>query len=83
MQRQHGAVRALDFLPNGKALLSADEEGLVVLWDAATGDTVWDWQLPGAVSGVAAAPDGRHFATANSNGTVYVVRLSLLPRFEL
>ena len=85
MQRRHrpsGAVRSVGFLPGGKALLSAGEDGQVILWSARTGETLWDWQLPGAVSAVAAAPDGRHIATANSNGTVYVLRVSRVPRLE-
>ncbi len=36
-----------------------------------------EWQLPGPVNGVAA--DGRHLATANGNGTVYILRLRSLP----
>jgi WD40 repeat protein len=82
MQRHRGAVRALVYLPGGKALASADEAGLVVLWDAVTGETLWDWQLPGAVSALAAAPDGRHLALGNSNTTVYILRLSGLPAFR-
>ena len=74
-------MRALDFLPSGKGLISAGVDGLVILWDAATGETIWDWQLPGAVNAVATAPDSRHLAMGNSNGTVYILRLSLIPRF--
>jgi WD40 repeat protein len=33
------------------------------------------WQLPGPVYGIAFAPDSRHLATANSNGTIYLFRL--------
>jgi ECF sigma factor len=33
-------------------------------------------KLPGYVHGVAFAPDGRHLATVNGNGTVYVLRLA-------
>jgi WD40 repeat protein len=81
LRRHQGAVRSLAFLPSGRVLVSAGEDGQVILWEATTGAVIWDWQLPGAVSGVAAALDGKHLATANSNGTVYVLRLSLIPRF--
>jgi WD40 repeat protein len=50
----------------------------LVVWDVATGEKVKDVALPGWVRRVALAPDGRHLATANGNGTVYVFRLSLL-----
>jgi hypothetical protein len=34
-----------------------------------------EWQLPGGVAAVCFAPDGRHLAAANANGTVYILRL--------
>jgi WD40 repeat protein len=43
------------------------------------GDHVGQWQLPGLVRGLALAPDGRHLATVNYNGTVYVLRLPAPP----
>ncbi len=33
------------------------------------------WRLPGPVYGLAVARDGKHLATANCNGTAYVLRL--------
>jgi hypothetical protein len=33
--------------------------------------------LPFIVNGLAASADGKHLATANSNGTVYILRLPL------
>ena len=33
-------------------------------------------QLPGPAQKVVFAPDGRHIATANANGTVYILRLA-------
>jgi hypothetical protein len=38
-----------------------------------------DVRFPGPVWDVEPAPDGRHVAVANGNGTVYVCRLSFLP----
>jgi hypothetical protein len=35
-----------------------------------------EWTLPGVVHDVAFAPDGRHLATANGNGSVYILRLA-------
>jgi hypothetical protein len=36
---------------------------------------VGEWRLPGPVYDLAFASDGRHIATANGNGTVYILRL--------
>jgi hypothetical protein len=36
---------------------------------------VWAWEAPGNLLEFAIAPDRRHAALANSNGTIYIVRL--------
>ena len=58
-----------------RALASAGCDGRIILWDVAAGARRHEWQLPGWVKGVAFAPDGRHLAAANGNGTVYILRL--------
>jgi WD40 repeat protein/serine/threonine protein kinase len=68
-------VRAVTFTPDGRLLASSDESGLVILWDAATQAKRHEWQLPGLVLALAFAHDRRHLATANGNGTVYILRL--------
>jgi WD40 repeat protein len=60
----------------GGTLATAGWEGRIILWDAATGQKRRDWQLPGIVGAIAFAPDGRHLAAVNANGTVYILRLS-------
>jgi ribonuclease J len=35
-----------------------------------------EWKLPGGVWRAAFAPDGRHLATVNRNGTLYILRLT-------
>jgi WD40 repeat protein/serine/threonine protein kinase len=73
---QPGFIRALAYTPNGRVLIAADESGQVVFWDASSGEKLRKWQFPGAVYGLAVAADGRSLATANANGTVYVLRLA-------
>jgi WD40 repeat protein/serine/threonine protein kinase len=68
------AVRSLAFAPDGQMLASADW-GRIILWDVASGAKRHEWQFPEPVEGVAFAADGRHLATANGNGTVYILRL--------
>jgi WD40 repeat protein len=69
-------VAWLEFVPDGKTLVSTDYQCGMVLWDVAAGDRRREWQFPGRVQAAAFAPDGRHLATANVNGTVYVLRLA-------
>jgi WD40 repeat protein len=56
-------------------LASAGHDGRIILWDVAKQAKVREWQMPGPVLAVGFAPDGRHLAAANGNGTVYVLRL--------
>jgi WD40 repeat protein len=71
-----GGVKQLAFAADGRRLLAASNDRLIV-WDIASGKTLDSLRLPGGVFGfdAAFAPDGRHIITANSNGTVYILRL--------
>jgi WD40 repeat protein len=64
------------FGPDGVTLASGSRTGQLVLWEFATGEKRREWQLPGWIYSVAFAADGRHLVTGNSNGTIYVFRLS-------
>jgi WD40 repeat protein len=76
LQRGHTRpVTSLAFVPDGEGLVSAGEDGQVILHGPRSGQPLHAWRFPGAVRNVAVAVDGRHLATANANGTVYVLRL--------
>jgi WD40 repeat protein len=70
-----GRVYSVAFSPDGKSLVSSGQDGRIILWDAAAGTKWREWQFPGFVPGVAFASDARHLATANGNGTIYILRL--------
>src|SRR5947208_3001167 len=65
---QHGgSVSAVVFSPDGKALLSGDQDGRILCWDAATGQERWRTEhRPDleTVNDLAFAPDGTRFAAA-------------------
>jgi hypothetical protein len=63
------------FAPNGRLLAQVIETGHVIVWNPAVGRREIEWHFPHDVRAVAFAPDSRHLATANSNGTVYILRL--------
>jgi WD40 repeat protein len=61
--------------PDGRIVVAL-ADGRVQIWDRKKRDKwMHEAVLPGPISALALAPDGRHVATANANGTVYVIRL--------
>jgi WD40 repeat protein/tRNA A-37 threonylcarbamoyl transferase component Bud32 len=73
-----GPIFALACSPDGRTVASAVQERLgsrVVLWDLFARQALAEWPFPGSVFSFAFAPDNRHLATGNGNGTIYVLRL--------
>jgi WD40 repeat protein len=69
-------VRSLAFAPDGATLASAGFDGRLILWDVARQAKLREWKLPGSILAVGFAPDARHLAMVNTNGTVYILRLA-------
>src|SRR5262249_2745925 len=65
--------------PGGNSVAAGWADGRVVVWGLPSGKKLHEWHLPGPVHGVPFASDGRHLATANGNGTIYVLRLAPPP----
>jgi WD40 repeat protein len=68
-------LESLSLSPDGRWLASVTTEGWVMVEEYDCGNKILKRKLNGAVHGVALAPDSRHLATANGNGTVYILRL--------
>jgi WD40 repeat protein len=68
---------AVAFLPGDNHIIySSTITGQLTLLDLTGRQPDRKWIFPGAISGLIAAPDGRHIITQNTNGTIYVLRLS-------
>jgi WD40 repeat protein len=66
-------VRRAAFSPNGERLVSADENGVVLVWDFNRRELIKSLTgHHGRINSVAYEPDGRHFATAGIDQTVIV-----------
>ena len=61
------------FTPDDKLLIVAHVLGIDI-HDWAAGRMVWQFRF-GRVTGLSRHPDGRHLATVNGNGTIYILRL--------
>jgi WD40 repeat protein len=72
-QGHTGLVTSLVFSPDGKRLVSADEDGVVKLWDTTTGQEALTLRgHPGVVQSVAFSPDARLLAAAGGDGTIAI-----------
>jgi hypothetical protein len=61
---------------DGHMLVTGSADGKVIVWEpAARKRKTAEWQVGGAVVAVSLAPDCRHVAATNANGTVYIFRL--------
>jgi WD40 repeat protein len=71
-----GVVTSVSFDGDGRRLVSTGRDGRVLVWDSTSGGRLHEWQLPGLVHHAVFAADGRHIATANGNGTAYLLRVA-------
>jgi WD40 repeat protein len=74
-----GMVHCMALSPDGKFLLSGDSERRIVLWDPDSGKKVREWQHRASFRQLLFAPDSRHLAMANDDGTIYILRLAPPP----
>jgi WD40 repeat protein len=72
IQLRHGAfVSSLTYTRDGKTLIAASGDGLIRLWDPATGKELRRLQgHTGAVLSLALAPDGKRLASGGADSTV-------------
>jgi WD40 repeat protein len=75
-------VHGLAFSPAEPIVATSSEEETVRLWDrtasAVPKQTIAPGLFCGGIRDVAFTPDGRYLATANANGTVYLLRVGAL-----
>jgi len=75
-----GDLSAVAVAPDGKTVVSAGVSGAICLWDTEARPAWRNFVLlfpPGhPVAGLAFSPDGRHLATGNPDGSVYILRLA-------
>ncbi len=64
----HGnTITALEFINNGKQLISSSTDGAMILWNFADGSQVKKFDHGGTAAALAARGDGKRFATAGQS----------------
>jgi WD40 repeat protein/serine/threonine protein kinase len=76
----NGNALCLAFSPDGRWMAFATDSWHVEVWEFVARRRHAAWKMPGLVAALAFAPDGRHLATANANGTAYIIRVPAAPR---
>jgi hypothetical protein len=76
--RKRVVPRAVAFVGADRIVTAGDDRQLTV-WDS-DGKIVTELPMSYLVNGLAVCQDGRHLATANGNGTVYILGLPLRGR---
>jgi WD40 repeat protein len=59
MKGHVGAVTAVAFTPDGKALLSGGNDKTVLSWDLASGKLLWKVTAKAAIANLTVSPDGK------------------------
>ena len=78
--RHGGLVRAVQFSPDGRKLLSASEDGIARLWDPETGHPVSEPMRHGArVTNAEFSPDGSQVVTFSSDKAVRIWEITQAP----
>jgi WD40 repeat protein len=77
--KHRGRVNGFAFAPDGQTIVTADTEHWVTVWDAGSGKSLREFQAGEDMVRIALAADGRHLATASTNGTVSIFRLAPPP----
>jgi len=72
---QSRPIAGLAYSPDGSRIASAAQDGEVLVLNTAGGSLAHHWQLGGPVRALSYAADGRHLATGNGNGSLYLFRL--------
>jgi WD40 repeat protein len=67
------ADTVLAFSPDGKSLASAGSEGIIKIWDANTGESLYEWKgHTGPISGILFSEDGTSLITSSLDKTTKI-----------
>jgi WD40 repeat protein len=68
----NGSVFHVVFLAGGNLIASSGAEGVLLIWEVATGKVLRQVRLPGHIAALAASPDGKTVAAGGGDATIRV-----------
>lgn len=68
-------INHLRFTPDGTKLVSVGHAGWLKVWSFADGRLLYQQRLPSGLYSVACSPDGKTLATANHDGTAFILKM--------
>jgi WD40 repeat protein len=68
-----GSVAAIAIASDGKTLISRGADGTLRRWDAASGNELSQFTVPGGVNSIAFAPDGQSIAAGRSDSSIQLL----------
>lgn len=74
-------VQGLSQTPDGKRLVSGDDQGVIIVWDLPSGKELNRWQVKNWVRSVGISPDGK--TVAASQHVPYRDKIKVVPGFHL
>ncbi len=74
-------VQGLAQTPDGKRLVTGDEQGVIIVWDLPAGKELNRWQVKNWVRSVGISPDGK--TVAASQHVPYRDKIKVMPSFHL
>ncbi|MBL8792959.1 MAG: protein kinase [Planctomycetia bacterium] len=79
VDQRNGATRAVLFSPDGGRFAAAGDDSELTLWSGDGSTRLQQWRFSVPIQAASFAADGRHLATLNGDGTVYILRLAAAP----
>lgn len=68
---EQGAIRVIAYSPDGSRVASGSQNGMILLWDAASGKVLNSIKSHGAVTSLAFSPDGKRLVSGGTDGQVH------------